>query len=189
MPELDTDGAIRAFISDAHAIVAQHGGQVNDASLADIAHRMKEIARWKNLEALAEAARERGERLYSEPGGGFQLMLAHFPATTAVHTHGAWGVMAANKGKEWYRQYVREDDGSAEGEARLKLVREVRIEPGDIGWWYSPPDDIHQQVPDEGGASELIMMSEPPASERLYFDLDHHTYIRDTPAARHYPAR
>ena len=81
----------------------QHGGQINDASLADIAHRMKEIARWKNLEALADAARERGERLYSEPGGGFQLMLAHFPATTAVHTHGAWGVMAAHKGNEWCR--------------------------------------------------------------------------------------
>jgi hypothetical protein len=186
MPEIDTDGAIRAFIQDAHTIVAEHDGQIDDASLEDIAHRMKGIAEWKNLEQLAEAARERGERLYSEPDGGFQLMLAHFPSITAVHTHGTWGVMAAHKGTEWYRQYTREDDGSKDGEARLKLVREIHIEPGHIGWWYSPPNDIHQQVPDPGGAWELIMMGEPPASERLYFDLDHHTYMRDTPAARHY---
>lgn len=184
MPEVDTDGAIRAFIEDAHAIVRQHG-EINDASLAEVARRMADLTKRDNLEELADAARARGERLYSEPDG-FQLMLARFPSTTAVHTHGTWGVMAGYKGHESYKQWVREDDGSKPGFARLKLVREIRVNPGDVGWWYSPPSDIHQQIPDEGGAIELILMGLPPAEERLYFDLESDSYVVDTPAQRHY---
>ena len=176
--------AVDEFIADAHRILEQHGGP-NEAAFNAIAERMKTLARRTDLEELRDAAPLPGNRIYSEPDG-LTLMLATFPTTTAVHTHGAWGVMVGYRGNERYRQWVREDDGSVAGHAKLRLLRDIEVRPGDHGWWYPPPHDIHQQVPEEGGVLELILMGNPPSEQRLYFDLEHDTYVESTHGEHHY---
>jgi len=177
---------VEAFIADAHVILDEHGGP-NEAAFEAIGERMKPLARRNDLEALRDAAPLPGNRIWSEPNG-LTLMLATFPSTTAVHTHGTWGVMVGYRGTERYRQWVREDDGSKAGHARLRLFRDIEVKPGDAGWWYPPPSDIHQQLPGADGVLELILMGTPPAEHRLYFDLDHDSYVESTPAEQHYRA-
>ena len=181
----DVMQAVDELMAEAHAILERHGGPV-EAAFEEIGERMKVVAGRKDLEELRDASPLPGNRIYSEPEG-LQLMLASFPQTTAVHTHGTWGVMVGHRGNERYRQWVREDDGSEEGHAKLRLVRDIEVKPGDVGWWYPPPNDIHQQLPGEGGSLELIMMGYPPGEHRLYFDLDNDSYVEGTPAEQHYP--
>lgn len=176
--------AVESFIADAHAILERHGAPV-EAAFEELGERMKPLAERDDLELLRDASGLPGNRLHSEPEG-LQLMLASFPETTAVHTHGTWGVMVGYRGNERYRQWVREDDGSREGYARLRLLRDIAVAPGDAGWWFPPPNDIHQQVPEPGGVLELILMGRPPGERRLYFDLEHDSYVEDLVGARHY---
>ena len=175
---------VEAFIADAHRILEEHGGP-NEAAFEAIGRRMQPLAKRTDLEDLRDGAPLPGNWIYSEPDG-LTLMLSTFPTTTAVHTHGAWGVMVGYKGTERYRQWVREDDGSVPGKATLRLLREIEVKPGDFGWWYPPPSDIHQQVPDEGGVLELILMGNPPTPHRLYFNPDAGTYEEGEYATRHY---
>lgn len=176
--------AVEAFIADAHAILEEHGGPTVPAFEA-IGERMKPLVKRTDLEDLRDGSPLPGNWIYSEPDG-LTLMLSTFPTTTAVHTHGAWGVMVGYKGTEHYRQWLREDDGKDPGKATLRLLRDIEVKPGDAGWWYPPPSDIHQQVPDEGGVLELILMGNPPSEHRLYFNVEDGTYEENTPAQRHY---
>lgn len=180
----DGFAAVEAFIADAHRILDEHGGP-NEAAFEALGRRMQPLAQRKDLEDLRDGSPLPGNWIHSEPDG-LTLMLSTFPETTAVHTHGTWGVMVGYHGTERYRQWVREDDGQTPGHAKLRLLREIEVRPGDFGWWYPPPSDIHQQVPDPGGVLELILMGRPPSEHRLYFDLEHDTYEESTPAQRHY---
>jgi predicted metal-dependent enzyme (double-stranded beta helix superfamily) len=179
---------MQQFIDEVQVILVKNGNPPSEQTLAEIGERMKGLVRRDDLEELHQKAQAEGRRLFSVPDG-LQLMLAHFPATTAIHTHGAWGVMAGYRGVERYKQWVREDDGSKPGVGKLRLIRDVEVKPGDVGWWLPPPNDIHQQLPDERGSVELILMGNPPAEKRLYFDVEQGTYEEATPAERHYPGR
>ncbi len=176
--------AVDAFIADAHRILDEHGGPTV-AAFEALGERMKPLARRRDLEDLRDGSPLPGNRIYSEPDG-LTLMLATFPSTTAVHTHGTWGVMVGYRGTERYRQWVREDDGAEPGRARLRLLRDIEVRPGDAGWWYPPPSDIHQQLPGPEGVLELILMGTPPGEHRLYFDVDAGTYVESTPSEQHY---
>jgi predicted metal-dependent enzyme (double-stranded beta helix superfamily) len=176
---------IEQFVAEAHEVLERHGGPSQPAR-EEIARRMQRLVESVDL----EAERERAGRklLYSEPDG-LQLMLSEFPEVTAVHTHGAWGVMVGYQGRERYTQWEREDDGARPGHAKLRVVDDRMVEPGDFATWPAPPNDIHRQWPEGGPSLELILMGNPPASVRLYFDLDRDTYTEGTPAERHYPGR
>jgi hypothetical protein len=176
--------AVEQFIADAHAILEEHGGPCPPAFEA-IGERMRPLVKRRDLEELKAGSPLPGGRLYSEPEG-LQLMLAEFPSTTAVHTHGTWGVMVGFRGTERYRQWVREDDGSEPGKAKLRLLRDIEVAPGDVGWWYPPPNDIHQQLLTAGPTKELILMGNPPAGQRLYFNVEAGTYTQGAPAQHHY---
>ena len=184
------DGAFEAvekLIAEAHAILERHDGPCETA-FEEIGVQMKPLAGRRDIVELRDGSPLPSGYLYSEPDG-LQLMLSTFPSTTAVHTHGTWGVMVGFKGTERYKQWVREDDGSEAGVARLRLLRELEIAPGDVAWWYPPPNDIHQQLPSNGGAMELILMGGPPSPHRFYFDVEAGTVSEGTPSERHYPGR
>ena len=177
-----THPSIQQFIAEAHEILDRRGAPVKEA-LEEIGERMKVLTARDDLEQLKEQAG--GGRLYSEPDG-LQLMLAQFDDTTAIHTHGAWGVEVGYRGRERYTQWVREDDGSQSGHARLRMVNDQTIERGRVGYWFAPPNDIHRQWPEGGPSVVLILMGNPPGATRLYFDTEHNTYTEGTPAQMHY---
>ena len=89
---------------------------------------------------------EKGSKRYllqEDPDGRFALyMLALNPGNaTKPHDHTTWAVLAAVEGQELNKVYRRVDDGSAPGQAKLELAREVMVEPGHgLGLM---PDDIH----------------------------------------------
>jgi len=91
-------------------------------------------------------AGEKGSKRYllqEDPDGRFALyMLALNPGnSTKPHDHTTWAVVVAVEGEELNKVYRRVDDASEPGRARLELVREVLVAPGQgIGLM---PEDIH----------------------------------------------
>jgi predicted metal-dependent enzyme (double-stranded beta helix superfamily) len=113
----------------------------------------EEMLRLAANEALFPAAEfppppagEKGSKRYllqEEPDGRFAIyLLALNPGNgTKPHDHTTWAVVVSVEGQELNRVYRRVDDGSAPGQARLELVREVMVEPG-TGIALMP-EDIH----------------------------------------------
>ncbi len=89
---------------------------------------------------------ETGARRYllqEDPDGRFAIyMLALNPGnSTKPHDHTTWAVVVSVEGQELNKVYRRTDDGTAAGQARLELVREVMVEPG--AGIALMPEDIH----------------------------------------------
>jgi predicted metal-dependent enzyme (double-stranded beta helix superfamily) len=63
---------------------------------------------------------------------------------TPIHDHNSWGVIGSVSGPIEIIQYRREDDGSRDGFAQLRLDGRRSLEPGDIDVTYPLDAGIHQ---------------------------------------------
>lgn len=81
--------------------------------------------------------------LHQQADGRFALYLNLLDPGrgTAPHDHTTWACVVAIAGEERNRLYAREHDPAAPGRARLRLVREVLVRPGQ--GIALMPDDIH----------------------------------------------
>lgn len=61
--------------------------------------------------------------------------------TTFPHNHDTWAVIVAVSGQELNRLYEREDDGSDPDHARIRVTRELVVQPGTPISFL--PDDLH----------------------------------------------
>ncbi|MFJ3054528.1 cysteine dioxygenase [Herbaspirillum sp. NPDC087042] len=61
--------------------------------------------------------------------------------TTFPHNHDTWAVIVAVSGQELNRLYEREDDRSDPEQARIRLARELVVQPGTPISFL--PDDLH----------------------------------------------
>ena len=123
---------------------------VTRAALDAIKTEMLALAAHQALFPAAEfpppPAGEKGSKRYllqEEPDGRFALyLLALNPGNaTKPHDHTTWAVVVSVEGQELNKVYRRLDDASVPGEARLELVREVMVEPGQ--GIALMPEDIH----------------------------------------------
>jgi predicted metal-dependent enzyme (double-stranded beta helix superfamily) len=140
--------AVAAALDRVHAVEREEG--VTRESLARIQGEVEGLARQEHLFPAAEFQPppdgERGARRYllqEDLDGRFALyLLAINPGNeTKPHDHTTWAAIAAVEGQELNRVYRRTDAGGREGSARLELVREVVVEPGQ-GIAFMP-EDIH----------------------------------------------
>jgi len=101
-----------------------------------------------------------GRNLYDDPDQRFRLLLAQYaPNTaTAVHSHEGWVVIGILEGSEHYTSWRRADDGSNLAHADLEVVQDHHIMPGEFGYLYNEPFNVHRQSAEENGAMEIVLM-------------------------------
>lgn len=102
-----------------------------------------------------------GRRMYQDPDQMFTLLLAEYPAdtATAVHSHEGWVIINILRGSERYTSWRRKDDGSDTAHAELEVVQDHHIIPGEFGYLYNEPFNVHRQSAESQGALELVLMS------------------------------
>ncbi len=169
--------ALAAFIADVKAILAED--EPDAAGLARIAERMRAFVLTPAVQALPDeplgnvhAGRQSGP-LYTD-ATGLTLVQARFgpEALTPVHNHGSWGVIGVYRGLDRYQVWRRLDDGADPAAARVALVEERILGPGDVVILPPPPQDIHAQQGHAGQAVHEFVLFGRNAMElpRLYFD-------------------
>jgi predicted metal-dependent enzyme (double-stranded beta helix superfamily) len=124
-----------------------------------------------------------GRLLHADPQGRFILSYVRFPANvmTDIHSHEAWGAMCLLSGSERYTSWNRQDDGSRQGEAKLAVVEDHHMEPGDLAHWFSDPYNIHRQWTGGAGCHELNLMGRS-GQRVLLFDAEKGTWEASPPA-------
>lgn len=63
--------------------------------------------------------------------------------STGVHDHLVWGLVGVWQGEEYEERYVRTDDRSRPGYAKMEKVGEATNMPGDISVLVPPDEDYH----------------------------------------------
>src|SRR5262245_12900757 len=89
----------------------------------------------------------------------------------SIHNHGRRGVIGVYRGRAHYQVWRRLDEGHGAGAARVELVEERVLEPGEVAI-LPPPHDIHaQQELDGAPAYEFVLFGKNTMLlPRLYFD-------------------
>jgi predicted metal-dependent enzyme (double-stranded beta helix superfamily) len=103
--------------------------------------------------------------LQSDPDG-LTLMLARFSSEeTPVHDHSSWGVACVVRGRDRYRHWQLDDNGT------VSVKFDIVLEPGSFVTWLDPPHDIHSQQGVGGDAIELVLFGKDVAQiPRQYYD-------------------
>lgn len=83
--------------------------------------------------------------LYRCPERGFVVLALVWPEGTGTppHDHGGWGVVAVAEGRIEVVEYMRVDDGTCEGYAKLEETGRQLFEPGEAAVSYPPHEDVH----------------------------------------------
>jgi predicted metal-dependent enzyme (double-stranded beta helix superfamily) len=102
-----------------------------------------------------------GRKLYDDPDQRFRLLLAQYPPNTptAIHSHEGWVVIGIMSGSERYTSWRRTDDGSDPAHADLEVVQDHHIMPGEFGYLFNEPFNVHRQAAESEGALELVLMA------------------------------
>jgi hypothetical protein len=101
-----------------------------------------------------------GQRLYDDPDQRFRLLLAEYPpdTPTAVHSHEGWVVIGILKGSERYTSWRRTDDGTDSSKATLEIAQDHHLLPGEFGYLFKEPYNVHRQAAESKGALEIVLM-------------------------------
>jgi predicted metal-dependent enzyme (double-stranded beta helix superfamily) len=168
---------IATFIADVKHVLAEDGPSA--AALERIAELMRDLVRSPIVDQLHDElagnvhqGRQSGP-LYTD-ATGLTLVRGRFDAEalTPIHNHGSWGIIGVYRGRDRYQIWRRLDDGQQPGSARVELVEERVLEPGDVAILPPPPQDIHaQQGLDGAPAYEVVLFgANTMILPRLYFD-------------------
>ena len=166
---------IATFIGEVKEILAEDGS--SEAGLERIAGRMRELAQHPELAGEEPSGNihtgSQSKPLYQDETGLILVRAMFGPEQmTPIHSHGSWGVIGVYQGRDQYQVWQRLDDGTGAGEAKVELVEERILEPGEAVVLPPPPQDIHAQRGHDGkptyeyvlfGANTMVL-------PRLYFD-------------------
>ncbi|HLT18491.1 MAG TPA: hypothetical protein VKZ96_03460 [Thermomicrobiales bacterium] len=168
---------IPVFIQNVKAILRDEGP--TERGLELIADEMRWLLERGDQVASPEIprgnihTRRQAPPLYTDETG-LTLAQASFPPDhmTPIHSHGSWGIVGVHKGTDLYQEWRRLDDGHGAGPARIELVDERVLRPGDVAIVPPPPQDIHAQQ-GYGGETcyEFVLFGKNVMQlPRLYFD-------------------
>ena len=174
---MNPDEIVATFIDDVKRILAADGA--GDVGLGRIADRMRRFVRDYPAEAAEETPAgnvhtgRQSTPLYTD-ASGLTLVRARFgpEAMTPIHNHGTWGVIGVYRGRDRYQVWRRLDESGEAGPARIDLVEERVLGPGDVVILPPPPQDIHAQQGEDGEAAyEFVLFGKNAVTlPRLYFD-------------------
>lgn len=176
---MSLDEVVADFIGRVKAILARDGPTPHGLEL--IAEQMRDLV--NNPEATESPEEATGNvhtgrqsrPLYTDETG-LTLVRARFgpEAMTPIHNHGSWGIVGVYRGEDRYQIWRRLDDGTTPGRARIELVDEMILGPGDVVIMPNPPQDLHAQQGYGGEAAhEFVLFGKNAmALPRLYFDAE-----------------
>lgn len=112
--------------------------------------------------------------LYRCPERGFAVLALVWPegSVTPVHDHGGWGIVGVAEGRIEVTEYLREDDGSCEGYAKLVETGRRFFEPGQAAVSYPPHADVHRIANAHPGVSVTIHTYAVDIKSCRIFDVD-----------------
>ena len=173
---------IEDFITDVKATLT--AGDASGDVLERIAAAMGDLVRSPVVDQVHDELAgniHQGQQsgpLYTDETG-LTLVRGRFApeALTPIHNHGSWGIIGVYRGRDRYQIWRRLDGGQGAGPARVELVEERVLEPGDVVILPPPPQDIHaQQGLDGAPAYEFVLFgANTMVLPRLYFDPAHDT--------------
>ena len=102
---------------------------------------------------------------------------------TPIHDHNSWGVIGAALGKIGVKKYVRDDDGSKPGYARLNKTEDLILEGSQTDLALPLNQGIHQTGNSDSQTSIMVSVYGRPI-RRLYiqrFDPDNNSVYRMYP--------
>jgi predicted metal-dependent enzyme (double-stranded beta helix superfamily) len=182
---------IADFIADVKQALA--AADASDAPLERLADLMRSLVRSPIVEQVHDELAgniHQGQQsgpLYTDETG-LTLVRGRFEpdALTPIHNHGSWGIVGVYRGRDRYQIWRRLDSGHGPGAARVELVEERILEPGDVAILPPPPQDIHaQQGMDGAPAYEFVLFgANTMLLPRLYFDPAHDTAVEVQLGAR-----
>ena len=110
-----------------------------------------------------------GRVLHVDPAERFRLVDARFPSgePTPVPSHTRWGLEVGISGKERFTVWENAPSDPAE----LTALSDHHIEPGDLGYWYDAPRNIHRQWAEGGEPSCVVILMGGDGSRSHLFDL------------------
>jgi len=123
--------------------------------------------------------------LYLNPKRLFSIrMYIYDPGSfTPIHDHNSWGISGSALGELSVVKYLREDDASAEGFARLKQTRPITLNPGETELTLALNKGIHQTGNPTGQTVIMISVYGSPV-RRLYingFDMENNRVYKMYP--------
>ena len=115
--------------------------------------------------------------LYYDPG--VRITINRFPPSLdmAAHDHAPWEALSLYRGRFKHTAYERVDDGSKLGYAKLNIIEDRVLEPGEFAMIY-PPKDIHSFHGLTEDTWAVFVASGVPSPERKYFNTVDNTYIQ-----------
>jgi len=157
---------VEAFAKDAREILLSLGNGVEGVlNLGHLVQRFTSENDHNSFWSIGEEAKISsglpGRRLYQDSEGLFTLLLAQYPPNTptAIHSHEGWVVINIIEGSERYTSWTRTDDGSDPNHADLVVVQDHHIMPGEVGYLFNEPFNVHRQSAESLGALELVFMA------------------------------
>jgi predicted metal-dependent enzyme (double-stranded beta helix superfamily) len=169
--------SIDDFIADVKQVLAAEGATA--PALEQLAELMGALVRSPVVERVHDDlagnihSGQQSGPLYTDTSG-LTLVRGRFEpdALTPIHNHGSWGIVGVYRGRDRYQVWRRLDNGDEPGAARVEMVEERVLEPGDVAILPPPPQDIHaQQGLDGAPAYEFVLFgANTMLLPRLYFD-------------------
>ena len=120
--------------------------------------------------------------LYLNPKPVFSIRLFIYQPGdyTPIHDHNSWGVIGGALGKIGVAKYIREDDGSLQGYARLRKIKHLILEPGETDLALALNQGIHQ-TGNPGNHNSMMLSVYGRPIRRVYiqrFDLEQNSVHR-----------
>lgn len=174
--------SVAEFVSDVDTILRDRGETVEaEWEIGPLLQRL--VAEGGDLNRQGEAGTGStglpSRVLHVDPEGRFRLIVASFPSgqPTPVHSHHRWGMECGISGKERFTVWQRVADDKGPGQAKLAVLSDHHIQPGDLGYWYDAPKNIHRQWAEGGQPSCVAILMGGDGGRQHVFDLDAGTYV------------
>jgi predicted metal-dependent enzyme (double-stranded beta helix superfamily) len=93
---------------------------------------------------------------------------------TPVHDHLAWGLVGLYRGEQFEEVFVRRDDGSRDGVARLDVIDRRHLRRGEFYDLIPPHGDIHRVVAanEQPSVSIHLLRNDVGCIHRHAFDVE-----------------
>ena len=116
--------------------------------------------------------------------GALHVTLDEFPTGKLIppHDHGIWEALVLCTGRLQHTVYARTDDGKVDGHAKLAVVEDRELTPGEITM-VVPPGDIHSFKALADDTFVITVVGGEYSPTRHYYRLEDNSYVVRTPKA------